>query len=103
MKNKLLFIVLSVVLTIFSGCKTESTDAAADDYTLLIYMCGSSLESKNGAASDDISELLSADIPHNVNVVLETGGSVSWKSTEFPPKSCKDTGFPTTIRSFWRK
>lgn len=79
MKNKLLIIVLSVVLTIFSGCKTESTDAAEDDYTLLIYMCGSSLESKNGAASDDISELLSADIPHNVNVVLETGGSVSWK------------------------
>lgn len=87
MKNKLIFIALSVILTVFSGCKngnlniTESTDAAifVDDYTLLIYMCGSSLESKNGAASDDISELLSAEIPHNVNVVLETGGSQSWK------------------------
>lgn len=85
MKNKLILIALSVILTVFSGCKngnkTESTDAAIfdDDYTLLIYMCGSSLESKNGAASDDISELLSAEIPHNVNVVLETGGSRSWK------------------------
>lgn len=50
-----------------------------DDFTLLIYMCGSSLESKNGSASDDISELLSADIPKNVNVVLETGGTQRWK------------------------
>ena len=51
---------------------TEKTDN--DDFTLLIYMCGSSLESKNGSASDDISELLSAEIPDKVNVVLETGG-----------------------------
>lgn len=50
-----------------------------DDFSLLIYMCGSSLESKNGSASDDISELLSADIPKNVNVVLETGGAERWK------------------------
>lgn len=50
-----------------------------DDFTLLIYLCGSSLESKNGSASDDISELLSADIPKKVNVVLETGGTARWK------------------------
>lgn len=56
---------------------TEKTDN--DDFTLLIYMCGSSLESKNGSASDDISELLSAEIPDKVNVVLETGGSLRWK------------------------
>lgn len=94
MKNKLFIAALSVILALFSGCKDEnlkekvtdstesvirSPDLYEDDYTLLIYICGSSLESKNGAASDDISELLAADIPHNVNVILETGGSTSWK------------------------
>lgn len=58
-------------------CATENTDN--DNFTLLIYMCGSSLESKNGSASDDLSELLSAKIPDNVNVVVETGGSLMWK------------------------
>ncbi|MDD6490247.1 MAG: clostripain-related cysteine peptidase [Clostridia bacterium] len=57
----------------------SETELNRDDFTLLIYMCGSSLESKNGSASDDISELLSADIPQKVNVVLETGGSERWK------------------------
>lgn len=56
---------------------TETSDN--DSFTLLIYLCGSSLESKNGSASDDISELLSAEIPDRVNVVLETGGSLRWK------------------------
>lgn len=60
---------------------TEKTDN--DDFTLLIYMCGSSLESKNGSASDDISELLSAEIPDKVNVVLETGGCI-----ELPRQPC---------------
>lgn len=50
-----------------------------DDYTLLIYMCGSSLESKNGSASDDITELLNAEVPDKVNIVLETGGAERWK------------------------
>lgn len=62
-----------------SSTKSSENKIYSDDYTLLIYMCGSSLESKNGSASDDISELLSADIPKNVNVVLETGGTQRWK------------------------
>ena len=48
-------------------------------YTLLIYMCGSSLESRNGAATVDIAELLRADIPDNVNIIIETGGAWKWK------------------------
>lgn len=43
--------------------------------TIFINMCGSNLESKQGLAGKDIDELLSADIPENVNVVIETGGS----------------------------
>ena len=41
-----------------SSTKSSENKIYSDDYTLLIYMCGSSLESKNGSASDDISELI---------------------------------------------
>lgn len=48
--------------------------------SIYIYMCGSNLESKRGLAGKDIDELLAADIPEQVNVVLETGGAAKWHS-----------------------
>ena len=48
--------------------------------SIFIYMCGSNLESKQGLASKNIDELLNADIPDNVTVVIETGGAKEWKS-----------------------
>ncbi|MGN1112614.1 MAG: clostripain-related cysteine peptidase [Acutalibacteraceae bacterium] len=98
-KNKLvcLMLVIAYAVLLF-GCSPDNTNNLGqnnssnennrrvssvlsfdDDFTLLIYMCGSSLESKNGSASDDITELLSADIPDKVNIVLETGGAERWK------------------------
>lgn len=47
-------------------------------YSLMIYMCGSNLESKSGAASDNIAEMLSATIPENVRVFIQTGGTSRW-------------------------
>ena len=48
--------------------------------SIYIYMCGSNLESKSGLAGKDIDELLKADIPDKVNVVIETGGTAKWRS-----------------------
>ena len=48
--------------------------------SIFIYMCGSNLESKSGLAGKDIDELLEADIPDQVNVVIETGGASKWHS-----------------------
>lgn len=48
--------------------------------SIYIYMCGSNLESKSGLAGKDIDELLEADIPDQVNVVIETGGAAKWLS-----------------------
>ena len=50
--------------------------------TLLIYMCGSDLESRHGYASDNIADMLEAQLPHNVNVVIQTGGANSWQREE---------------------
>ena len=49
-----------------------------DVVTLMIYMCGSDLESKYGTASVDINEILSADISENVNILIQTGGCIDW-------------------------
>lgn len=59
---------------------TEKPQPDDGSFTLLIYMCGSSLESKNGAATEDIAELLRADIPDKVNILIETGGAWKWKN-----------------------
>lgn len=53
-----------------------------DVVTLMIYMCGSDLESKYGTASVDINEILSADISENVNVLIQTGGCVDWTNEQ---------------------
>ena len=50
--------------------------------SIFIYMCGSNLESKYGLAKQNIEELLEADIPGNTRVVLETGGSSRWWSSQ---------------------
>jgi hypothetical protein len=53
-----------------------------DVVTVMMYLCGSDLESRGGAATIDLLEMMSADIGENVNVVVETGGSLQW-ATEF--------------------
>lgn len=52
--------------------------------TLLIYMCGSSLETTGGAASANIRELLGARVDDGVNIVIQTGGARKWRSFDIP-------------------
>lgn len=49
-------------------------------WSVFLYLCGSDLESDGyGAATDNLKELLDADIPEGVNFVVETGGANSWE------------------------
>ena len=75
--------------SIYSSCTVTVVGQQLDDQTILIYMCGSDLESNNqtnsskasGYASGDITEILSVNNqPDDVNVVIETGGAKCWKS-----------------------
>ena len=43
-------------------------------------MCGSDLESKRGYASDNIKDILLANAPKNAKIIIETGGSASWRN-----------------------
>lgn len=61
---------------------TVEEKPAADAWTVMLYICGADLESKNGLATSDIKEILSVSgQPEDVNIVIETGGASSWKST----------------------
>lgn len=59
---------------------------ATDDWTVLIYMCGSNLESSMtneedgyGFAVSDIKEILNVNNqPKDVNIIIETGGCTKW-------------------------
>jgi len=42
---------------------------------IMMYMCGSNLESELGVASSDIDEILKSDFE---NIIIQTGGSLKW-------------------------
>ena len=47
-------------------------------WSIYWYLCGSDLESEIGSASDDLEELMSVQLPDNVQVVIQTGGAYMW-------------------------
>ena len=68
--------------TVTITVKNEQLDA----YTILLYLCGSDLESNSatttqgGYATRDLTEILSVSCPSNVNFVIQTGGSSKWST-----------------------
>ena len=52
--------------------------ASAKSATVMVYMCGSDLETYSSAATKDLKEMLAADLGDNVNVVIQTGGARKW-------------------------
>lgn len=81
---------LTNISSIYAQCTVTVVEQAQDNQTILIYLCGSDLESNGqtnannaaGYASGDISEILKVGSqPDDVNVVIETGGAKCWKAT----------------------
>jgi hypothetical protein len=61
--------------------REKFTDTArAGSVTVMVYMCGTDLESKNGMATKDLEEMVSAQLGKNINIVLETGGTSRWQN-----------------------
>lgn len=69
---------------------SNSSVHAKGAYTIMVYMCGSNLESDyaphgetpeyTGLATANIKEMLSVDLPDDVNVIIETGGCTEWET-----------------------
>lgn len=82
MKKTISVLLVCVLLfASFCGCSNTDTDKQTTPLkrTIFIYMCGSNLETKQGLASKNIDEILSAEIGNNVTVVIETGGASTWR------------------------
>ena len=94
-----LILISALCLSLFCGCgnksKAESAaehespvaelsskaDASQSDQVtcaVYIYMCGSDLESEVGFATENLGDIKYEQIPDNVTVILETGGTTEW-------------------------
>ncbi|MCE5222921.1 clostripain-related cysteine peptidase [bacterium] len=51
-----------------------------DTATIMVYLCGSDLESQGAAATSDLQEMMYAEFTDNVNVIVETGGCSKWQN-----------------------
>ncbi len=52
-----------------------------DVVTIMVYMCGTDLESKSGMATNDLMEMAAASLSSNVNLIVYTGGCREWKNS----------------------
>ena len=89
-------ILLAVMMIVLAACGDEETQgqelsfltqdqettavAKEGSWAVYWYLCGSDLESGGGFATGDLGELMEAELPENVNVVIETGGACAWQN-----------------------
>lgn len=59
----------------------------ADTITLMVYMCGTDLESKYGMATADLKEMMNAAISDKINLIVETGGCEAWKTSQISSRT----------------
>ncbi len=67
-----------------SGANFSNTYQSSDTWVVYWYLCGTDLESQNGAASLDLQELQKVKLPPNVKVVIQTGGANQWHTNGVP-------------------
>lgn len=65
----------------FTSTCTLSVTQVDNKWTIMLYICGSNLESENSLATSDLQEICSvSNQPSNVNIIIQTGGATSWSS-----------------------
>ena len=60
---------------------TQILGNGKDVVTIMVYMCGTDLESRAGMATNDLMEMANASLSDNVNVIVYTGGCKNWKNS----------------------
>ena len=60
---------------------TKIKGGGADDVTIMVYMCGTDLESRSGMATSDLQEMAAATYGNNVKILVYTGGCSSWRNS----------------------
>ncbi len=52
----------------------------SDTVTIMVYMCGTDLESKHGMGTNDLTEMTRANLSDKINLIVYTGGCNQWKN-----------------------
>ncbi|MCR4990221.1 MAG: peptidase C11 [Lachnospiraceae bacterium] len=69
--------------SVASGAREKKTVIKGngnDVVTIMVYMCGTDLESKHAMATKDMQEMLSANVGSNINLIIYTGGCKKWQN-----------------------
>ena len=59
---------------------TEILGNGKDEMTMMVYMCGTDLESRSGMATADLQEMINANLSDDVNLLVYTGGCKGWRN-----------------------
>ena len=66
---------------------TEILGDGQDEVTLMVYLCGTDLESRSKMATSDLQEMIGAQISEKVNVLVYTGGCKQWQHNAISSKT----------------
>ena len=79
--KRLLSLLLTISVLVLLNADVSSARAETNEVTILVYICGSDLESDEGEASGDIREMLSSGIGNSgaVSAIIATGGCTRWQ------------------------
>lgn len=84
MKKKLFLLVTAFMIFALTGCgdvivreEAKRRESTGESWTIMMYMCGSTLEEDYNLAGEVIKSLR-YNFPENINVLVEVGGSRLW-------------------------
>jgi hypothetical protein len=60
--------------------RTKILGDGKDTVTIMVYLCGTDLESKYGMGTADLQEMAAATLSDKVNIIVFTGGCKQWKN-----------------------
>jgi hypothetical protein len=68
---------------VIEGARAKRTvikDDGSDVTTIMVYMCGTDLESRSAMATKDLQEMMAANISDQINIIVYTGGCKKWQN-----------------------
>ena len=77
-------LVVFIGAVFFLGTHFANTSNSKYKNAVYIYMCGSTLETKNAVATKHITDILEAKVPDNTAIIIETGGTRKWRGHDIP-------------------
>ncbi len=69
--------------SVASGARGKFTSllgSGKDELTIMVYMCGTDLESRSQMATSDLQEMINADLSDKINLIVYTGGCKNWQN-----------------------